>query len=129
MTFVPLQFFTVVLPHSSRGCVRVVGYALRRLLEIASAAAEEDVNRRRRDDERDQQCDQRPQQVGASTAAGGRSLTTGGSGPDAEGRRRVVPATCLRPRLLASRHDAHRMAKAREPARSRPRRANSDRSR
>jgi hypothetical protein len=32
VTFVPLQFFTVVLPGSSRGMVRIVGYALRRLL-------------------------------------------------------------------------------------------------
>jgi len=32
VTFVPLQFFTVVLPGGSRGMVRIVGYALRRLL-------------------------------------------------------------------------------------------------
>ena len=32
VTFVPLQFFTVVLPHRSRGCVRLVGYMIRRLL-------------------------------------------------------------------------------------------------
>ncbi len=32
VTFVPLQFFTVVLPHRSRGCVRLVGFMLRRLL-------------------------------------------------------------------------------------------------
>ncbi|MHB9008886.1 MAG: hypothetical protein ACYDC1_18400 [Limisphaerales bacterium] len=32
VTFVPIQFFTVVLPHHSRGCVRIVGYALRKLL-------------------------------------------------------------------------------------------------
>ena len=32
VTFVPLQFFTVVLPHCSRGTVRVVGYALRKVL-------------------------------------------------------------------------------------------------
>lgn len=32
VTFIPIQFFTVVLPHSSRGTARIVGYALRRLL-------------------------------------------------------------------------------------------------
>lgn len=32
VTFVPIQFFTVVLPHSSRGTVRIVGYALRKVL-------------------------------------------------------------------------------------------------
>jgi hypothetical protein len=32
VTFVPIQFFTVVVPHCSRGCVRIVGHALRRLL-------------------------------------------------------------------------------------------------
>ena len=32
VTFVPLQFFTVVLPHCSRGTVRMVGYALRKVL-------------------------------------------------------------------------------------------------
>ena len=32
VTFTPLQFFTVVLPHRSRGCVRLVGYALRKVL-------------------------------------------------------------------------------------------------
>lgn len=32
VTFVPRQFFTVVIPSSSRGTVRVVGYALRRIL-------------------------------------------------------------------------------------------------
>ena len=32
VTFVPLQFFTVVLPHRSRGCVRLVGFMIRRLL-------------------------------------------------------------------------------------------------
>ena len=32
VTFVPLQFFTVVLPHRSRGCVRLLGYMIRRLL-------------------------------------------------------------------------------------------------
>jgi hypothetical protein len=32
VTFVPLQFFTVVIPSGSRGTVRVVGYALRRIL-------------------------------------------------------------------------------------------------
>ena len=32
VTFVPLQFFTVVLPHRKRGCVRLVGYMIRRLL-------------------------------------------------------------------------------------------------
>lgn len=40
VTFVPLQFFTVVLPHSSRGCVRLVGYALRRLLGWVDARGE-----------------------------------------------------------------------------------------
>jgi len=32
VTFVPLQFFTAVLPHRSRGCVRLVGFMLRQLL-------------------------------------------------------------------------------------------------
>lgn len=32
VTFVPLQFFTAVLPHRSRSCVRIVGYMLRRIL-------------------------------------------------------------------------------------------------
>jgi len=32
VTFVPIQFFTIVLPNCSRGVVRVVGYALRKLL-------------------------------------------------------------------------------------------------
>jgi len=32
VTFVPIQFFTVVLPYSSRGCARLVGYVLRKLL-------------------------------------------------------------------------------------------------
>jgi hypothetical protein len=32
VTFVPIQFFTVVVPHCSRGTVRIVGYALRRIL-------------------------------------------------------------------------------------------------
>ena len=32
VTFVPIQFFTVAIPHSSRGAVRVVGYVLRKLL-------------------------------------------------------------------------------------------------
>lgn len=32
VTFVPIQFFTVVVPHSSRGTVRIVGYALRKVL-------------------------------------------------------------------------------------------------
>jgi hypothetical protein len=32
VTFVPLQFFTVVLPNCSRGTVRIVGYAIRKLL-------------------------------------------------------------------------------------------------
>lgn len=32
VTFVPIQFFTVVLPQGSRGTVRIVGYALRKLL-------------------------------------------------------------------------------------------------
>ncbi len=32
VTFVPLQFFTGVLPHRSRKCVRLVGYMLRQLL-------------------------------------------------------------------------------------------------
>lgn len=40
VTFVPIQFFTVVLPHSSRGCARVVGYALRRLLGWVDAGGE-----------------------------------------------------------------------------------------
>ena len=32
VTFVPIQFFTTVLPYGSRGTVRLVGYALRKLL-------------------------------------------------------------------------------------------------
>jgi len=32
VTFVPIQFFTVVLPNSSRGCARIVGYMLRKIL-------------------------------------------------------------------------------------------------
>ena len=32
VTFTPIQFFTAVLPYRSRGCVRIVGYALRKLL-------------------------------------------------------------------------------------------------
>ena len=32
VTFVPIQFFTVVIPHSSRGTIRIVGYVLRKLL-------------------------------------------------------------------------------------------------
>ncbi len=32
VTFVPIQFFTVVVPHCSRGTVRIVGYTLRKLL-------------------------------------------------------------------------------------------------
>jgi len=32
VTFVPIQFFTVVLPHSSRGAARIVGYVLRKIL-------------------------------------------------------------------------------------------------
>ncbi len=32
VTFTPLQFFTVVLPHRSRGCVRLIGFMLRQLL-------------------------------------------------------------------------------------------------
>jgi len=32
VTFVPIQFFTVVLPYCSRGAVRIVGYALRKVL-------------------------------------------------------------------------------------------------
>lgn len=32
VTFVPLQFFTAVLPYRSRGCVRLVGFMIRRLL-------------------------------------------------------------------------------------------------
>ena len=32
VTFVPIQFFTVVLPHFPRGVVRLVGYALRKVL-------------------------------------------------------------------------------------------------
>ena len=32
VTFTPLQFFTVVIPHCSRGTVRIVGYALRKVL-------------------------------------------------------------------------------------------------
>lgn len=32
VTFVPIQFFTLVLPHCSRGTVRIVGYALRKVL-------------------------------------------------------------------------------------------------
>ena len=32
VTFVPIQFFTVVIPHNSRGTVRIVGYVLRKVL-------------------------------------------------------------------------------------------------
>jgi hypothetical protein len=32
VTMVPLQFFTAVVPYRSRGCVRLVGYMLRRIL-------------------------------------------------------------------------------------------------
>lgn len=32
VTFTPIQFFTVVVPHCSRACVRIVGYALRKVL-------------------------------------------------------------------------------------------------
>ncbi len=32
VTFVPIQFFTVVLPYCSRGTARIVGYALRKVL-------------------------------------------------------------------------------------------------
>lgn len=32
VTFTPIQFFTVVLPHCKRCCVRLVGYALRKVL-------------------------------------------------------------------------------------------------
>jgi hypothetical protein len=32
VTFVPIQFFTVVVPRCSRGTVRIVGYALRKVL-------------------------------------------------------------------------------------------------
>lgn len=32
VTFVPIQFFTVVLPRQPRGVVRVIGYALRKVL-------------------------------------------------------------------------------------------------
>jgi len=32
VTFVPTQFFTTVIPWSSRGTIRIVGYALRRIL-------------------------------------------------------------------------------------------------
>ncbi len=32
VTFVPIQFFTIVVPNSSRGTVRIVGYALRKIL-------------------------------------------------------------------------------------------------
>jgi hypothetical protein len=32
VTFVPLQFFTAVLPYRSRGCVRLVGYMIRLFL-------------------------------------------------------------------------------------------------
>ncbi len=32
VTFTPLQYFTLVVPYRSRGCVRVVGYALRKVL-------------------------------------------------------------------------------------------------
>lgn len=32
VTFVPIQFFTVVLPYCARGTVRIVGYALRKVL-------------------------------------------------------------------------------------------------
>lgn len=36
VTFTPIQFFTVVVPHCSRGTVRIVGYALRRVLGWAN---------------------------------------------------------------------------------------------
>jgi hypothetical protein len=32
VTFTPIQFFTAVLPHCSRGTVRIVGYAIRKVL-------------------------------------------------------------------------------------------------
>ena len=32
VTYVPIQFFTVVVPHSLRGTVRIVGYVLRQIL-------------------------------------------------------------------------------------------------
>jgi len=32
VTFTPIQFFTVVLPYSSRGCVRIVGHMIRKIL-------------------------------------------------------------------------------------------------
>ena len=32
VTYVPIQFFTVVLPYSTRGTVRIVGYVLRKIL-------------------------------------------------------------------------------------------------
>ncbi len=32
ITFSPLQYFTAVIPHRSRACVRIVGYMLRRIL-------------------------------------------------------------------------------------------------
>lgn len=32
VTYCPVQFFTVTIPHSSRGCVRLVGYMIRRVL-------------------------------------------------------------------------------------------------
>lgn len=31
-TFTPLQFFTIALPYSSRGCLRIVGYMIRKIL-------------------------------------------------------------------------------------------------
>ena len=38
VTFVPIQFFTLVVPYSSRGCVRVVGYMIRKILGWVDAA-------------------------------------------------------------------------------------------
>ncbi|PWU19891.1 MAG: hypothetical protein C5B50_05525 [Verrucomicrobia bacterium] len=35
VTFVPIQYFTVIIPHRSRGAVRIVGYALRKVLGYA----------------------------------------------------------------------------------------------
>lgn len=32
VTFTPIQFFTVALPYSSRGCVRIVGHMIRKIL-------------------------------------------------------------------------------------------------
>ena len=44
VTYVPIQFFTVVLPRASRGCVRLVGYALRKLLETQAALSDLKLN-------------------------------------------------------------------------------------